>query len=221
MKVLFISVHPDDETLGCGGTILKYKQTNSDIFWLILTEASEKTGYSPEFVDQREKQIIAVNNAYGFNNCFMLNFPTTKLHEVPFEFLHEKISHVFHEIKPDIVYTINRSDVHTDHQVASKAVAGCVKSFRSPFIKKIFMYECISETEMSLPLQENAFIPNSYSDISNFIDQKLEIMKLYGTEVQEPPYPRSLENIKALARFRGSSAFMHYAEAFMLLREFF
>ncbi len=84
------------------------------------------------------------------------------------------------------------------------------------------MYECISETEIAPPFPENIFLPNVYSDISDYIDKKLEIMTIYESEVQNPPMPRSLENIKALARFRGgASCGVDYAEAFMLVRERF
>ena len=83
------------------------------------------------------------------------------------------------------------------------------------------MYECLSETEVMPPLPEYIFIPNVYSDISNFMDKKIEIMKIYESELQESPLPRSVEVIKALAQFRGASVGVKYAEAFMLLRDIF
>ena len=133
----------------------------------------------------------------------------------------DKIFSVIQEIKPEIIYTVNRSDIHTDHQVAAKAIMSCTKSFRNPFIKRILMYECISETEIAFPLPENMFIAHVYSDISNFLERKIEIMKKYESELQAPPLPRSLDNIKALARFRGATVSVQYAEAFMLVREVF
>lgn len=80
MKVLVISVHPDDETLGCGGTILKHRNQNDDIFWLILTEASEELGYSKEFLEKRANQIKDISQEYQFNKTYNLDLPTTKLH---------------------------------------------------------------------------------------------------------------------------------------------
>lgn len=221
MKVLFIAVHPDDETLGCGGTILKHKKNGDEIFWLIITGVSKELGFSDEFIEKRKNQISEVNQAYGFNETIEFNFPTTKLHTIDFSDLLEKISAVIKRIQPKTVYTINRSDIHTDHQCASKAVISSLKSFRYPFVKKILMYECISETEMAMPLPENIFIPNSYSDITDFMDKKIEIMEIYNTEIQETPLPRSIENIKALARFRGATMCLNYAESFMVLRDIF
>lgn len=221
MKILVVSVHPDDETLGCGGTILKHNNQGDEIYWLILTDVYKNIGYEQEFINKREKQIEKVSKLFNFKKTFKLRFPTTKLHLVDFSELIEKISTVINEVKPEIVYTVNRSDIHTDHQIASKAIMSCTKSFRYPFIKKILMYECISETEIAPQLPENIFIPNVYSDISDFIDEKVEIMKIYESELQNSPMPRSIDNIKALARFRGATVGVNYAEAFMLVRELF
>jgi len=154
MKILSISVHPDDETLGCGGTLIKHKNCGDDIFWLILTDASEKLGYSQEFVTKRQKQIKAVSQKYQFSKTYSLSLPTTKLHQVDFSEIITKISSVIQEIQPEVIYTVNRSDIHTDHQVAAKAVMSSTKSFRNHFIKRILMYECISETEISPPCQK-------------------------------------------------------------------
>ncbi len=221
MKILVISVHPDDETLGCGGTILKHKDNGDEIYWLILTKADKSVEFTEEFVAKRKMEIKIVSNQYGFKQTINLGFITTKLHQVDFNNLIDIISATIKDIKPQIIYMNNRSDIHTDHQVAAKAILSCTKSFRYPFIEKILMYECISETEMAAPLPENMFIPNVYSDISNYIEKKMDIMKIYKSEVQNPPMPRSLENIRALARYRGASCGVDYAEAFMLVRERF
>jgi len=221
MKVIVISVHPDDETLGCGGTLLKHKNNGDELNWLIITKPNEKVGFKKEFIERRKNEIKIVAEYYGFNKIYELDYITTKLHLVDLSNLIRDISDVILEVKPDIVYMNNRTDIHTDHQVAAKAIMSCTKSFRYPFIKKVLMYECISETEITPSLPENIFIPNVYSDITDFIQKKVEIMKIYKSEVQEAPLPRSLDNIKALARFRGASCGVQYAEAFMLVREKF
>ncbi|WP_027624878.1 PIG-L deacetylase family protein [Clostridium lundense] len=221
MKVLVISVHPDDETLGCGGTLLKHKNIGDEIYWAIITKADELLGYSREFMYKREKQIEDVSKIYGFKKVYKLGFTTTKLHSIDFSQIISSISELINDVKPEIVYMNNRSDIHTDHQIAARAIFSCTKSFRYPFINKILMYECISETEIAPALSENLFIPNVYSDITEFIDKKLEIMNIYESELQNPPLPRSLDNMKALARYRGASCGVNYAEAFMLIREKF
>ncbi|TZE82179.1 PIG-L deacetylase family protein [Calorimonas adulescens] len=221
MKVLVVSVHPDDETLGCGGTLLKHKTYGDELFWMIITKPDESLSFSREFMEKRKKQIQDVSNIYGFEMVYELGFNTTKLHAVDFSNLINSTSQVINEIKPEIIYMNNRSDIHTDHQIAAKALISCTKSFRYPFIKRILMYECISETEIAPGFPENIFIPNVYSNITDFIDEKMQIMNIYQSEVQYPPLPRSLDNIKALARYRGASCGVDYAEAFMLVRERF
>ena len=221
MKVLAISVHPDDETLGCGGTILKHRSNGDEVYWLILTSAKEDIGYSKEFISQRDSEIKAVSQAYDFKKTYELGLPAGHLHSVDFFELIDKTSHAIKEIKPDIIYTVNRSDIHSDHQIAAQAIFSATKSFRNTFIKRILAYECLSETEIAPPLLDNTFLPNVFSDISQFLDHKIDIMKIYESELQDPPFPRSIKNIKALARFRGSTISRDYAEAFMVLRDIF
>lgn len=221
MKVLVVSVHPDDETLGCGGTLLKHKKQGDELFWLIVTDVTEKQGYTQEYIVKRKKQIEEVSKKYLFKKTSNFKFQSTKLHLVDFSEIIEQISSVVQEIQPEVIYTVNRSDIHTDHQIAARAVISSTKSFRNQCIKRILMYECVSETEMAPPFPENVFVPHVYSDISEFIEQKIEIMKLYESELQAPPFPRSVENIRALARYRGSSISVQYAESFMLCREIF
>lgn len=221
MKILIISVHPDDETLGCGGTILKHRDNGDEIYWLILTKPDKSVGFTEKFIAKRDTEVKTVSNIYGFKKTISLGFITTKLHQIDFNVLIEAVSKVIMDIKPQIIYMNNRTDIHTDHQIAAKAILSCTKSFRYPFIEKILMYECLSETEMAAPFPENIFIPNVYSDITDYINKKIEIMKVYESEVQNPPMPRSLENIKSLSRFRGATCNVKYAEAFMLVRERF
>ena len=221
MKVLVVSVHPDDETLGCGGTILKHLKNGDELYSIIVTKADKSVGFTKKFIDKREEQINKISKEYGLKKVYRLNYLTTKLQCVDINDFINSVSKIINDIKPEIVYMNNRSDVHTDHQITAKVLISCTKSFRCPFIKKILMYECVSETEMAPPFPENIFVPNVYSDITDFIDKKLEIMNIYESEVQNPPLPRSLENIKALARYRGASCGVDYAEAFMLVRERF
>lgn len=220
-NILIISVHPDDETIGCGGTILKHKDNKDKLNWLILTSSETKYGYSNEQVIAEKKQVENVAKAYGFHNIFNLNFEPAKINYDIFSELIPKISEIIYKIKPEIIYMINRSDIHTDHQISAKAILSATKSFRYPFIKKILMYECLSETEIAPQFQENIFIPNVFCDVTKYINQKLEILELYKTELQDIPLPRNSESVKALARYRGCSACTQYAEAFMLVRDIF
>ena len=218
-NVLIVASHPDDETLGCGGTILKHKSNGDKIYWLIITSILEGEGYSKTAVDTREAEIREVSELYKFEDVFKLDLPTTKLDTIPQGKLIESISKVINTVKSEIVYVNNRNDIHSDHKSTFDAVMSSTKSFRCPFIKKILMYEIISETEFAPPLFNNTFIPNHYSDISNYLDKKISAMSIYKSEMGGHPFPRSEENLRALATFRGVIAGVKYAEAFMVLKE--
>ncbi len=218
-NVLFISVHPDDETLGCGGTILKHKFIGDTISWLNITDIDNNHpfGYTQELIKKTQYSIDNVNLAYGFDSFINLKLHTMRLDTIIFYDLIEKIGVAINNIKPDTLYLPNRSDIHTDHKITFQAVYSCTKQFRYPFIKRVLMYETLSETEFSPALAENAFLPNTFVDITDYIDKKIEIMKLYDTEIMPDPLPRSVHAIKGLAAFRGSRIGVIYAEAFQSL----
>lgn len=217
-KVIVISAHPDDETLGVGGTLLKHKANGDQIYWLIVTNISEELGFTKEKVQSRQNEIEEVSKMYGFEKTFKLDYPTMSLSSNTVNKIIPEISSIFLDIKPEIVYTLNRSDAHSDHRYLSDAVMACTKSFRYTFIKRVLMYECISETEFAPAFSEKVFLPNYFVDITDFMSQKLEIMKVYDSELGEHPFPRSLKNIKALATFRGTVAGVEYAEAFQVVK---
>ncbi|MDG1974399.1 MAG: PIG-L family deacetylase [Flavobacteriaceae bacterium] len=218
-KVLVVAIHPDDETLGCGGTLLKHKESGDEIHWLIATEMTVEHGFKESVVRKRKEEIQKVNRLYNFDSINRLGFPTTKIDNNDISFLVNKISKIFNQIKPDTVYLPFKSDVHSDHRCFFNAAFSCTKSFRYPFIKRVYMMETLSETEFAPSTKEDSFIPNIFIDISDYIDKKIDIMKVFESEIGDHPFPRSVRNIKALATFRGASSNCNYAESFMLLKE--
>jgi len=218
MKVVIISAHPDDEVLGAGGTILKHSKNGDEVYWLIITNIYESQGFKTDTIANRQEEIRLVAERLGVTKTFKLDYPTMTLSSESVINLVPEISKVFTEIQPEIVYCLNRSDAHSDHRHTFDAVMACTKSFRYPFIKRVLMYECISETEFAPSLSEKAFLPNYFVDITEFMEEKLEIMKIYSSELEEHPFPRSLRNITALATFRGASVGVEYAEAYQLVK---
>lgn len=217
-KIIVISAHPDDETLGAGGTLLKHKENGDEIYWLIVTNVFEEQGFSKSVVENRQAEIKKISEMYGFQETFIFDYPTMTLSSSTLITLVPKISDIFKKVEPEIIYTLNRSDAHSDHRYLSDGVMACTKSFRYPFIKKVLMYECLSETEFAPAFAEKAFVPNYFVDITPFFDKKLEIMKIFESEMAEHPFPRSERNIEALATFRGATAGCEYAEAFQVVK---
>ncbi|OGX07922.1 MAG: GlcNAc-PI de-N-acetylase [Omnitrophica WOR_2 bacterium GWA2_47_8] len=218
-KVLVVAVHPDDETLGCGGTLLRHRQAGDEIIWLIVTCMKREDGFTSEQIKERDGQIQAVGRKLGVAEIVSLDISAVKVDRVPMSELIGSVAKVFKKINPTILYLPFRGDVHSDHRKFFDAVFSCTKSFRFPSIRKVLMMETISETEFAPSIPSDAFVPNHFVDVSKFLAKKLEIMKIYKSELGKHPFPRSIENIKALATFRGAMAGCRYAESFMLLKE--
>lgn len=218
-KVVVVAVHPDDETLACGGTLLKHIKNGDEVYWVIVTEISEKHGFEKNVVEKREREIKAVAEKYNFTDTIQFRLPTMKLDELPYSKLIFHFSTTFNKIQPNILYLPFKGDVHTDHRIVFDTAFSCTKNFRYPSIEKIYMMETISETDFAPALTENAFIPNYYVNISNEFSKKQEILSLYDGEIKAHPFPRSLRNVEALATIRGSQIGVEYAESFMLLKE--
>jgi len=214
-KVLVIAVHPDDETLGCGGSLLKHKSNGDELHWLICTTIDKNNSY----FDKREKEIEKVTELYNFDSVNNLNLNTMHVDEYTMSYIIGKISKIISEIKPNIVYLPFFGDVHSDHRKIFDAAFSCTKSFRYPYIKKIYMMEILSETEFAPSTKEGSFIPNSFVDISEYFENKIKIMKVFESEIGKHPFPRSEDNLRALATFRGATCGCKYAESFMLLKE--
>ena len=216
-KVLFVSPHPDDETLGCGGTIFYHKKKGDDVFLLIITNLSIEFGWSEKLIERRKKEIDKIKKFYGFKNVFHLNFQTKYLDTVPINEIIENISNIVKKTKSEILYISSRDDVHTDHQIVSKACMSSIKWFRNPSVKKVMAYEVISETNFNF--DQNNFKPNVFIDITPYITKKIAAMKIYKSEIKKHPFPRSEDAIKSLAILRGSQSGKKFAEAFQLYME--
>lgn len=217
--VLVVAPHPDDETLGCGGTLARHKSEGDSVHWLIVTRMDPAVGFSKEQVTHREMQLGRVADSYCFDSVNKLDFITTRLDELPMREIVSSISGVIKSIAPDTVYLPYRGDVHTDHRVVFDAVISCTKWFRCPCIRRILAYETLSETEFGINPDSNGFRPNVFVNISDHMNKKLQIMDIYTSEFEAFPFPRSIESVKALAALRGATAGCRTAEAFMLLKE--
>ncbi len=216
-KVLVVSAHPDDETLGAGGTLLKFKKQGDKIFWLNFTNKAVESGYSIKDVKRRMGEIAEVNKVYSFDGFFDFGLKPAYLSKYPRNVLIERTKLVLAEIKPSVVILPFKHDAHSDHRIVFDTVYSCTKVFRAPFIKEILMMEILSETEFSR--SDKGFVPNYFVDISGFLDKKIKIMKNYKDEIGKHPFPRNALNMRSLAVFRGATARCQFAESFVLLKK--
>ena len=206
-KVVVVVVHPDDETIGCGGTIIKHLNKGDEVHCILVTKGNA------------EQKVIwdKVKDAYHFTSVTELDFPELDLMDKSLNDLIPPLSKAISVIQPQTIIIPNRSDAHSDHKAIFNAVASCTKAFRYPFIEKVLMMEVISETDFALPLPEGQFIANYYVDITKEFEKKQEILKIYESELLPYPQTRNLNTMQALNRYRGSLINAEYAEAFMNL----
>lgn len=217
MKLLVISPHMDDETLGAGGMMLKYAQAGEQVYWLNISNTKTEYGYPQELVDKRREQFQKVSQGLCVCDAIDLQLRPAALSSYLESEIIGKLGKTINKISPDILVTVFPGDIHSDHQMVFNWVKAFSKSFRMPSLKKFLLMEVLSETDFSL--SRNVFAPNFFVDISEQMEKKLEILKLYEGEIGQHPFPRSIESVRALATIRGSVAGTNYAEAFMLLRE--
>lgn len=218
MNILVAAPHPDDETLGCGGTLLKLARRGAKIHWLIFTAMTAETGFSPERIRAREAEIARVAEAYGFAGIHKLGFPTTKLDTLSMREMVGAVDVVVKAVRPELMFLPFPGDVHSDHEVVFRALSACTKSFNHPSVCRVLAYEALSETDFGIN-PALAFRPNSFSDISAELEEKLRIMGFFAGETGAFPFPRSAEALRALAAVRGVVAGCAAAEAFMVLKE--
>lgn len=218
-SVLIIAPHADDETLGCGGTILRFVEASYEVHWLLVTGMSEDSGFSQSQIETRSQEIQQVAEAYKFKEVHELNLPPAYLETLSMGDIIGPISNIVSQVKPEQVYTVYRNDAHSDHQIVFDAVMSATKSFRYPFIKRVLAYETMSETDFGLKPEDGGFRPNVFVDIHSHLSRKLDILELFKSEIGEFPFPRSRKALESLAYVRGAQCNSEAAEAFMLIKE--
>jgi N-acetylglucosamine malate deacetylase 1 len=219
MNVLVVCAHPDDETLGCGGTILKHVREGDSVVWVVATQAHEPQ-WSAETILSKTEEVDRVAAAYGAR-VVRLGFQSSRLDVTPRSELMAAIAGAVEEAQPELVYVVHPGDVHGDHGDVFDATLAVLKAFRMGAlgVRRILAFETLSSTEAAPAVAARAFMPTVFSDISADFERKLEIMALYESEAQPDPLPRAPAAIRALARLRGATVGVEYAEAFWLVRE--
>lgn len=215
-KVLVAAPHPDDETLGAGGTILRMLEEGHEVYWLIFTAMLNRDGFSENILERRKEQLCEIEGFYHFSGVHHLNMPTTELEKIESGEAIDKVGKIFREIRPELLILPDYNDAHSDHKKVFEWCYACSKIFRFPFVRQIMTMEIISETDFGTPI--NPFVPNYYIDITKYMEKKINAMAIYDTELGESPFPRNIENIRAMAMVNGARAGVKYAEAFRLIK---
>ena len=214
-----IGAHADDETLGLGGTILKAASNNSIVDVLIVTDST-----SSQYVNDNNKKKIrnanlkAACNKLQVNNIFEFNFPDMQLDSISHIKLNIKIAKLINKEMYNTIFVHHPNDINKDHQILFDSVMVACRPQPKSSVTSVLTYYVVSSTEWGGYEASTMFRPNVFINISEFIDQKIEVFKIYKDEIREYPHPRSIENIINTAKYFGSQVGMGFAEPFKLLR---
>jgi len=216
--VLVIAAHSDDEALGCSGTMAKHVAAGDQVHVLFMADG---VGSRKSVANEASERLSSAEKAAKILGVIWmqnLNFPDNKMDTVALLDVAQAVENKIDEIQPNIIYTHHLGDLNVDHQITHKAVMTACRPQPGFCVKEIYAFEVLSSTEWQTP-GLMPFIPNLFVDISGYIEIKREVLENYSVEMRESPHSRSIANIINLARVRGSSIGVNYAEAFVLLRE--
>lgn len=217
-RLLVISPHPDDEILGCGGTIIRSIAEGNEVYVCIVTKGCLPL-YNQERIEKNRQDMFLCHQHIGIKKTFTLDFPAAMMEKVERHELNGRILDVIREIQPDEVYIPHWGDMQKDHKIVAEAAMVALRPKYYPQVKKIYGYETMSETAWNSPNVQNEFIPNVYVDISDYIEAKKDALSFFSLQVSPFPDARSLEAVEALAKYRGALMNKRAAEAFVLIRE--
>lgn len=220
-RCLVIAAHPDDEVLGCGGTMRRMASEGSEVYCLILGEgitsrdgSRNATRRSSDLEELREAA-RRVNALLGVKEVFFAPLPDNRFDSVDLLDVVKIVEYHVAELRPERVFTHSGADLNNDHRITSQAVLTACRPLPEAPVKGVFFFSVLSSTEWNF---ENAFRPNFYVDIDDFLETKLEAMRIYSSELRQWPHPRSLEAIEHEARLNGAHVGRKAAEAFRIAR---
>ncbi len=223
-KVLVIAAHPDDEIIGCGGTIAWHVKKGDIVKVIILGDGitsrdrilnKEKRRCE---LEELAKSARLSNEFLGAELVQLGEYACCRMDSINRLDIIKEIEKFIEDIKPDIIYTHHSGDVNIDHRRVHEAVVTACRPLPNFSLKRLLFFEVASSTEWQTPGSATYFKPNWFVDISSTLDLKLKALGFYEKEMRSYPHSRSIKSLECLARWRGSTVGVEAAEAFMLGR---
>lgn len=225
-KVLVIAAHPDDEILGIGGTVKRHVDNGDLVNCVILGEGM--TSRKDKRLDTRKIEINSLHEdakkaakIIGFEQIYFESLPDNRFDSIDLLDIIKIIERYIERLKPNIVYTHHHGDRNIDHRLTFDAVLTACRPVGDYSVKEIYAFETPSSTEWDFSYGSNSFVPNIFVDIENTLQDKLNAMACYKTELKEYPHPRSLEALEIIAARWGTVIGKRYVEAFELIRKIY
>jgi len=222
-SVLIVAAHPDDEVLGCGGTIARLAAEGCAVYVAILGEGITSRFVRREHAEQESVQALRAQSRrvaefLGARDLFVFDAPDNRFDTVPLLDIVKMLESVVERISPQCVYTQHGGDLNIDHALTYRATLTACRPVPGCPVRRVLAYEVGSSSEWAFSSFDPVFRPNVFMDVSATLARKIQALEMYGSEVRRFPHPRSPEAVRALARRWGSAAGLEAAEAFQLVR---
>jgi LmbE family N-acetylglucosaminyl deacetylase len=222
-KALVIAAHPDDEVLGCGGTIARLTQEGYEFTVAILGEGitsrfAQREEANPELLRQLHARATEAGRIVGVCDVRLFKLPDNRFDTVPLLDIVKMLESLISELHPEIVFTQHGGDLNIDHVVAFRATLTATRPLSDSPVRQLYAYEVASSTEWAFQYFAPVFQPNAFFDITGFLDKKISAIEIYESERRAFPHPRSPEALAQQAGHWGSVVGVHAAEAFQLVR---
>lgn len=221
-KVLVIVAHPDDEVLGCGGTIAKCIKSGADVHIAFLADGvNSRIGNEVSLKAELKQRRDCAQKAcriLGVTQINFFDFPDNEMDKVSLLTIIRKVEELIENFSPDTIFTHHIGDVNVDHQLTHKAVVTACRPQIGNSVKTIFAFQIPSSTEWQFPNSAPGFTPNCFIDITTTLDLKLAALGEYSFEMRDWPHPRSTKGVEHLNKWHGASIGTDAAEAFMICR---
>jgi N-acetylglucosamine malate deacetylase 1 len=210
-RVLCVAAHPDDEVLGCGGTLARHAAEGDEVH--ILFTADGETSRGMKALPNRNFMAHAAMKVLGANSIDFLDYRDQMLDDAPLLEITQAIEDRARVIRPSIVYTHNHLDLNMDHSLTARATMTAFRPLPGSSVRAIYAFEVLSTTELG-----GGFWPNHFVAMDGFLNTKLKALGCYETEMRPVPHPRSYAGVIDTVRLRGYQVGIEAAEAFMTLR---
>jgi len=216
--VLVVAAHPDDEVLGCGGTIALHLMNEDEVYILFMSDGvSSRIHINNGEIKKRKQNAINASSALGVENKPI--FLDNRMDQEALLDIVQPLEKIIYDIRPEVVYTHHIGDLNIDHQITHKAVMTACRPQPEFCVKEIYTFEVLSSTRWNSQTTMNIFTPNVFIDITKIWRKKTNALFCYKNELREFPHARSYKGVEALANYRGVSVGVEYAEAFQLERK--
>jgi LmbE family N-acetylglucosaminyl deacetylase len=218
---LIVAAHPDDEVLGCGGTIARLAAEGWAVHVHIVAEGSTSRGDVRD-VSKHRANLTELRDAartastiLGAQSVAFSEMPDNRMDGIELLDIVKLVDNDVQRLKPRLVLAHHAGDVNIDHRIIHDAVVAACRPQPGHSVRELLFFEVASSTEWRPPSSARPFVPDTYFDITAFLTKKIDALRVYHSEMRPFPHARSIEAVEALARWRGASVGCAAAEAFI------